>query len=136
MYFLWKKKGTNSGDFSWVPTNFEKCLLFIYNKLNKLQIKLLWVFINSKKVLGSIKNKKFQNLSDPLISFSLFLFFTLGVERVQFIPGWGEALGKLPSEGRMTPFWHHKDINKLSLCSDASPPSISNQHAVFCSLFR
>ena len=35
--------------------------------MNKLQIKLLWVFTNYNKMLGSIKNKKFLNLSDPLI---------------------------------------------------------------------
>ena len=63
-----KKNGKNSGDFPGLPTNFKKCPLFIYNKLNKLQIKLLWVFINCNKVLGSIKNKKFLNLSDPLKS--------------------------------------------------------------------
>ena len=62
-----KKNGKNSGDLSGLPTNFKKCPLFIYNKLNKLQIKLLWVFINCNKVLGSIKNKKFLNLSDPLM---------------------------------------------------------------------
>ena len=55
------------GTLPWVPTIFKKCPLFIYNKLNKLQIKLLWVFINYNKVLGSNKNKKFLNLSDPLI---------------------------------------------------------------------
>ena len=56
------------GILAWVPTNFKKCPLIIYSKLNKLQIKLLWVFINSNKVLGSMKNKKILNLSDPLIS--------------------------------------------------------------------
>ena len=54
------------GTLARVPTIFNKCPLFIYNKLNKLQIKLLWVFINYNNVLGSIKNKKFLNLSDPL----------------------------------------------------------------------
>ena len=49
-----------------LPTIWKKARLFFYNKLNKLQIKLLWVFINSDKVLGSIKNKKFLNLSGPL----------------------------------------------------------------------
>ena len=58
--------GKNSRDFPGLTTIFKKWPLFIYNKLNKLQIKLLWVFINSSKVLGSIKNKKFLNLSDPL----------------------------------------------------------------------
>ena len=62
-----KKNGKNSGDFPGLPTIFKKSPLFIYNKLNKLQIKLLWVFTNYNKVLGSIKNKKFLNLSDPLI---------------------------------------------------------------------
>merc|ERR1712121_273755 len=47
-------------------TIFKKWPLFIYNKLNKLQIKLLWVFTNYNKKLGSIKNKKFLNFSDPL----------------------------------------------------------------------
>ena len=47
-----------------VPTNWEMASLFFYNKLNKLQIKLLWVFINSDKVLGSIKNKKFVEVSN------------------------------------------------------------------------
>ena len=54
------------GSLSRVPTIFKKYPLFIYNELNKLQIKLLWVFINFNKVLGSIRNKKFLNLSDPL----------------------------------------------------------------------
>merc|ERR1712121_318202 len=58
--------GKNSGDFPGLTTIFKKCPLFINNKLNKLQIKLLWVFINYNKVLGSIKNKKFLNLFDPL----------------------------------------------------------------------
>ena len=58
--------GKNSGDFPGLTTIFKKCPLFIYKKLNKLQIKLLWVFINYNKVLGSIKNKKFLNLSNPL----------------------------------------------------------------------
>ena len=52
-----------------VPSISNKWPLFIYNKLNKLQIKLLWVFLNYNKVLGSIKNKKFLNLSDPLTIF-------------------------------------------------------------------
>ena len=56
----------NRGDFSGVPSISNKWPLFIYNKLNKLQIKLLWVFTNYNKMLGSIKNKKFLNLSDPL----------------------------------------------------------------------
>ena len=62
MFFMEKIEGTLPG----TPLIFKKCPLFIYNKLNKLQIKLLWVFINYNKVLGSIKNKKFLNLSDPL----------------------------------------------------------------------
>ena len=39
---------------------------FFYNKLNNLQIKLLWVFFNIDIVLESIKNKKFLRLSAPL----------------------------------------------------------------------
>ena len=40
-----------------VPTKWEMASLFLYNKLNNLQIKPLWVFFTSDKVLGSIKNK-------------------------------------------------------------------------------
>ena len=40
-----------------------------YNKLNKFQIKLLWIFINIDIVLVSIKNKIFLQLSDPLTPF-------------------------------------------------------------------
>ena len=48
------------------PLSGIRVLYFFYNKLNKLQIKLLWVFFNIDIVLGSIKNKKFLRLSDPL----------------------------------------------------------------------
>ena len=48
------------------PLSGRRVLYFFYNKLNKLQIKLLWVFVNIDIVLGSIKNKMFLQLSDPL----------------------------------------------------------------------
>ena len=49
------------------PHYLEKgYFIFFYNKLNKLQMKLLWAFTNYNKVLGSIKNEKFLNLSVPL----------------------------------------------------------------------
>ena len=51
------------------PLTGRRLVYFFYNKLNKLQIKLLWVFINYNKVLGSIRNRKFLNLSDPLNDF-------------------------------------------------------------------
>ena len=66
MFFIEKIEGT----LPWLPLIFKKYPLFIYNKLNKHQIKLLCVFINYNKVLGSIKNKKFLNLSDPLRNFN------------------------------------------------------------------
>ena len=65
------------GILAWVPTIFKKCPLFISNKLNKLQIKLLWVFTNYNKVLGSIKNKKFLKLSDPLTLYIIYGLFVL-----------------------------------------------------------
>ena len=48
-----------------LPTIWNKSTFF-YNKLNKFQIKLLWVFLNIDIVLGSIKNKKLFQLYDPL----------------------------------------------------------------------
>ena len=56
-----------SQNLPWLPTIWKKGTLSIfYKKLNKLQIKLLWVFVNIDIVLGSIKDKMLLQLSDPL----------------------------------------------------------------------
>ena len=61
------------------PHYLEEMSFIFYNKFNKLQIKILWVFINYNKVLGSIKNKKFLNFSRPFI---LYIYI--------FLEGWIE----------------------------------------------